>query len=886
MRPRARSTLPGWRDAPREPRRTALPRRQNVSPPGVPRASWRLSSLQAFFLRLLADLLDESLDPLDAVEGLIHEKLHRGRELQSHVRPDERTDLALMVLKHLHGAGLHLGTAHHADIDLRDLEVGGHVHLRHGEEPVGRVAVFPRKIHPHFFLDQRGDAFRPQRHKRGLSEFSQGFDDLVGFDDVADLDVVEVLQADSALESRLDFPDVVLETSQGGDGPVVNHDPVPDQVYFVSPGDLPLLNVGSADRTQLRDLEDLANFDRGGDFFVLARGKEAFKRLLDVFDGVVNNIIEPDIDVFLLRQPAGVHIGPDVESDDDGARCSRQKHVGFGNRADRVMDHVDTHLFVADFHEGVREGADRAVHVSLDDHVQLLDLSVLDLFRDIVERHAADETEVLLPLQRLPAGADLAGLALAFDGRETIPGLRNPVEPENLDGRRGLGRLDAPAALVAHRPDFSALDSGDERIADLQHPFLHENGRDDPLSLVDLRLDHHAPGGRRGIGLQIEHIRFEEDLLQQQVHILSGTRREVHALVFAPPLPDQHVVLGELLPDPLRVGIRLVDLVHRDDDRDVCRLGVTDRFDRLRHDVVVGGHDKHDDIGQLRAARSHRREGLVTGGIEKRDALFSVHLHHIRADVLGDPACLARDDVAAPDVIEQRRLAVVDVAHDGDDGGPGLELGFFVGGFGDDIFGDLREEPHLVPELVGHERDRILVQALVDGDHEAECDALFDDVGRVHPHQVRELIDGDELRDPEDRLLLLFFFEPLLFLHRALLLPLPLERGALHHDARLVHLGKRALDGLLDLDFIDLLVPELLFLLGLPEQLVGLFGNGGGRGDPDPFLFLFLFLLLFLRCGGAAGLGGGGPLVNRGRAIDLVQIEHPLDFEPHLGRES
>ena len=42
--------------------------------------------------------------------------------------------------------------------------------------------------------------------------------------------------------------------------------------------------------------------------------------------------------------------------------------------------------------------------------------------------------------------------------------------------------------------------------------------------------------------------------------------------------------------------------------------------------------------------------------------------HLIGADVLRDAAGFARDDVGLADGVEQRRLAVVDVAHDGDHG--------------------------------------------------------------------------------------------------------------------------------------------------------------------------------------------------------------------------
>ncbi len=50
----------------------------------------------------------------------------------------------------------------------------------------------------------------------------------VALDDVADLDVVEVLDADTALEAFADFLHVVLEATQRADGAVVDLDAVAD----------------------------------------------------------------------------------------------------------------------------------------------------------------------------------------------------------------------------------------------------------------------------------------------------------------------------------------------------------------------------------------------------------------------------------------------------------------------------------------------------------------------------------------------------------------------------------------------------------------------------------------------------------------------------------
>ena len=60
-------------------------------------------------------------------------------------------------------------------------------------------------------------------------------------------------------------------------------------------------------------------------------------------------------------------------------------------------------------------------------------------------------------------------------------------------------------------------------------------------------------------------------------------------------------------------------------------------------------------------------------GIQEGDRA-AVDLNGVGADVLGDAAGLAGDDVGVADVVEQRGLAVVDVAHDHHDRGARLQI--------------------------------------------------------------------------------------------------------------------------------------------------------------------------------------------------------------------
>ena len=67
------------------------------------------------------------------------------------------------------------------------------------------------------------------------------------------------------------------------------------------------------------------------------------------------------------------------------------------------------------------------------------------------------------------------------------------------------------------------------------------------------------------------------------------------------------------------LALRQIDLVDRDDHRHAGVLGVADRLDRLRHDLVVGRDDEHDDVGDLRAAGAHGGERLVARRVEEGD---------------------------------------------------------------------------------------------------------------------------------------------------------------------------------------------------------------------------------------------------------------------------
>ena len=193
-------------------------------------------------------------------------------------------------------------------------------------------------------------------------------------------------------------------------------------------------------------------------------------------------------------------------------------------------------------------------------------------------------------------------------------------------------------------------------------------------------------------------------------------------------------------------GVGFVDLVDGDDDRNLGRLGVIDGFHRLRHDAVVGRHHQHDDVGDLGAARAHGGEGRVAGRVDESDLGARRRGDLVSADVLGDAAGFACRDVRRADGIEQRRLAVVDMAHDGNDRRARrgrfrlvhfVEQALFHVGF--------RDAAHAVAHFFGDQLRGVGVDGVVDLQHLALLHQQADHIDRAFRHAVGEIGNGDDV---------------------------------------------------------------------------------------------------------------------------------------------
>ena len=119
----------------------------------------------------------------------------------------------------------------------------------------------------------------------------------------------------------------------------------------------------------------------------------------------------------------------------------------------------------------------------------------------------------------------------------------------------------------------------------------------------------------------------------------------------------------------------------------------------------------------------------------------------VGADVLGDAAGLAGRDIGRPQRVQQRRLAVVDMAHDGHHGGAGHQIGVLVDLALDTLLDiALGYAAHAVAELLHHQLGRVGIQHLRDRRHHAEPHQRLDHIDGARRHAVGQLLHGDRIR--------------------------------------------------------------------------------------------------------------------------------------------
>ena len=102
-----------------------------------------------------------------------------------------------------------------------------------------------------------------------------------------------------------------------------------------------LIDVASADDTDARYLEGISDDSLAQDFFLVFRIEHALHGCLDIVDDVVNDSVEPDLDIGGLSLVSYSRCRSYVKADDDRVGCLGEHDVGFIDGTYAAVDDVD-----------------------------------------------------------------------------------------------------------------------------------------------------------------------------------------------------------------------------------------------------------------------------------------------------------------------------------------------------------------------------------------------------------------------------------------------------------------------------------------------------------------------------------------------------------------
>src|SRR4029079_2620356 len=160
---------------------------------------------------------------------------------------------------------------------------------------------------------------------------------LERLDHVAGLEVLIVLEADTALEAVAHLAHVVLEAPQRGDLALPDDRAVAQEAHLGTTGDDATRDVATRDLADARHREDLSHLGIAGDDLFVLGLEHPDQRVAHVVEHAVDDLVGADLDAFALADLAGLALGPHVEADHRRVRDGGEVEVGGGDATDAAV---------------------------------------------------------------------------------------------------------------------------------------------------------------------------------------------------------------------------------------------------------------------------------------------------------------------------------------------------------------------------------------------------------------------------------------------------------------------------------------------------------------------------------------------------------------------
>src|SRR3990172_5040823 len=268
---------------------------------------------------------------LDLFRTRVPAKDELRRAAQLHAAANFAADKAFRALEDAHHFLLARLAADGGDEDAGMLQLAVYVHARDGHQREARIFHLTQQQLGDFGLNAFSDALLAERgwhmadggwpmadggwRTAVLSAIRDSLSAINALnhkelEDVAHLDVVEVLDADPALEALLNFAHVVLLVPERGDLAFKFLLAVAQDAHLGVAAQFALAHKAPGDVANLGDSEHGADFRLADGHRLVLRLEQALEGLLHVLHHAINHFVLADGDAVGLPQPLGRRVPP------------------------------------------------------------------------------------------------------------------------------------------------------------------------------------------------------------------------------------------------------------------------------------------------------------------------------------------------------------------------------------------------------------------------------------------------------------------------------------------------------------------------------------------------------------------------------------------------
>ena len=197
-----------------------------------------------------------------------------------------------------------------------------------------------------------------------------------------------------------------------------------------------------------------------------------------------------------------------------------------------------------------------------------------------------------------------------FDNTELKACFGNAIQAEHFDGYGRRGFFKTFSFFIDQGSDTPIVLTTNDHVTQPQSAFAHQHGCG-RASRFKARFNDISFCTPVRIGFELEEIGLEQDHFYQFIDTALGQRRNIHVDRITTPIVRHQSLILKLLPHLHRIGVGMINLIHRYQNGDLRGTSMVKRFDRLWHDAVVCSDHQHDQIRHVGAARTHGTKGRV-----------------------------------------------------------------------------------------------------------------------------------------------------------------------------------------------------------------------------------------------------------------------------------